>query len=147
MYTEQLYRIFREESSGVSTDTRTLKKGQLFFALWGQNFNGNEYAAEALEKGASYAVIDDPAYESDRTILVDDCLIELQSLARKGRGQVPVVDRRVAGQTAVHLEQHVCEGRAVGGAPELEMQVGIREARIGAHDETEGAEVDRPAPS
>jgi len=90
MYTEQLYRIFREESSGVSTDTRTLKKGQLFFALWGQNFNGNEYAAEALEKGASYAVIDDPAYESDRTILVDDCLIELQSLAQHYRKMLGV---------------------------------------------------------
>ena len=82
MNTENLYRIFREESSGVSTDTRTLKKGQLFFALWGQNFNGNEYASEALEKGASYAVIDDPVYETDRTILVDDCLMELHGLAQ-----------------------------------------------------------------
>ena len=85
MNTENLYRIFREESSGVSTDTRTLKKGQLFFALWGQNFNGNEYASEALEKGASYAVIDDPVYETDRTILVDDCLMELHGLAQHYR--------------------------------------------------------------
>lgn len=90
MYTEQLYRIFREESSGVSTDTRTLKKGQLFFALWGQNFNGNEYAAEALDKGASYAVIDDPVYETERTILVDDCLIELQGLAQHCRKMMGV---------------------------------------------------------
>ena len=90
MYTDQLYRIFREESSGVSTDTRTLKKGQLFFALWGQNFNGNEYAAEALDKGASYAVIDDPAYETDRTILVDDCLMELQGLAQHYRKMLGV---------------------------------------------------------
>ncbi|MBN2665820.1 MAG: UDP-N-acetylmuramoyl-tripeptide--D-alanyl-D-alanine ligase [Bacteroidales bacterium] len=90
MYTEQLYRIFREESSGVSTDTRTLKKGQLFFALWGQNFNGNEYASEALDKGASYAVIDDPVYETDRTILVDDCLMELHSLAQYYRKMIKV---------------------------------------------------------
>jgi UDP-N-acetylmuramyl pentapeptide synthase len=51
MYTEQLYRIFREESSGVSTDTGLLRKGIVFCSV-GQNFNGNEYAAEALDKGA-----------------------------------------------------------------------------------------------
>ena len=81
MKTEQLYRIYREESTGVSTDSRNIKKGQLFFALWGKNFNGNKYAAEALDKGASYAVIDDPVYETEKTILVDDCLIELAGLA------------------------------------------------------------------
>ena len=85
MKTEQLYRIFREESSGISTDSRTVKKGQLFFALWGQNFNGNKYAIEALDKGASYAVIDDHVYEADRTILVDNCLLELQALAQLHR--------------------------------------------------------------
>jgi UDP-N-acetylmuramoyl-tripeptide--D-alanyl-D-alanine ligase len=85
MKTEQLYRIFREESKGVSTDSRTLTKGQIFFALWGQNFNGNKYAAEALDKGASFAVIDDPVYETEKTILVDDCLMELQALAATHR--------------------------------------------------------------
>ncbi|OFY67835.1 MAG: hypothetical protein A2Y71_07275, partial [Bacteroidetes bacterium RBG_13_42_15] len=88
MKTEQLYRIFKEESTGVSTDSRTIKKGQLFFALWGQNFNGNKYAAEALDKGASYAVIDDPVYENDKTILVDDCLIELMALAAHHRKMI-----------------------------------------------------------
>lgn len=88
MKTEQLYRIFREESSGVSTDSRTIKKGQLFFALWGQNFNGNKYATEALDKGASYAVIDDPVYENEKTILVDDCLIELMALAAHHRKMI-----------------------------------------------------------
>jgi len=67
-----------------------LKKGQLFFALWGQNFNGNEYASEALDKGASYAVIDDPVYETDRTILVDDCLMELHGLAQYYRKMIKV---------------------------------------------------------
>ena len=88
MKTEQLYRIFKEESTGASTDSRTIKKGQLFFALWGQNFNGNKYAAEALDKGASYAVIDDPVYENDKTILVDDCLIELMALAAHHRKMI-----------------------------------------------------------
>jgi len=85
MKTEDLYRIFTEESTGISTDSRSLKKGQLFFALWGQNFNGNIYAAEAIDKGASYAVIDDPAFETDRTILVDDTLLELMGLAMHHR--------------------------------------------------------------
>jgi UDP-N-acetylmuramoyl-tripeptide--D-alanyl-D-alanine ligase len=88
MKTEQLYRIFREESTGVSTDSRTVKKDQLFFALWGQNFNGNKYASEALDKGASYAVIDDPVYETEKTILVDDCLIELMALAGHHRKMI-----------------------------------------------------------
>lgn len=84
MKTDQLYNLFKE-SKGVSTDTRAIKKDQIFFALWGVNFNGNQYAAEALEKGAYFAVIDDPSYESDRTILVDDCLFELQALAARHR--------------------------------------------------------------
>ena len=81
MKTDQIYRIFREESKGVSTDTRTLNKGEIFFALSGDNYNGNKFAAEAVEKGALYAVIDDPAYETDKTVLVDDSLNELQALA------------------------------------------------------------------
>lgn len=93
MKTDQIYRIFREESKGVSTDTRTLNKGEIFFALWGDNYNGNKFAAEAVEKGALYAVIDDPAYETDKTILVDDCLNELQALAAFHRKelQIPVI--------------------------------------------------------
>ena len=73
MKTEQLYSLFKE-SKGVSTDSRTIKKGEMFFALWGNKYNGNLYAAEALEKGASCTVIDDPLYETDKSILVDDCL-------------------------------------------------------------------------
>jgi UDP-N-acetylmuramoyl-tripeptide--D-alanyl-D-alanine ligase len=89
MKTDQLYTLFKE-SAGISTDSRTIKKNEMFFALWGSNFNGNLYAAEALEKGASIAVIDDPLYESDKTILVDDCLFELQALATLHRKELKV---------------------------------------------------------
>lgn len=89
MKTDQLYSLFKE-SSGVSTDTRTIKKGEMFFALWGNKYNGNLYAAEALEKGASVAVVDDPLFETDRTILVDDCLFELQALASHHRKELKV---------------------------------------------------------
>jgi UDP-N-acetylmuramoyl-tripeptide--D-alanyl-D-alanine ligase len=87
MQIEKLYQIFRE-SSGLSTDSRTLKPGQIFFALWGDNYNGNEFAANALKQGASWAVIDDPAYETSNTILVDDCLTVLQKLALFHRREI-----------------------------------------------------------
>jgi len=92
MKTDQLYEFFKE-SSGISTDSRTISKGQIFFALWGEKYNGNKYASEALEKGASCAVIDDPLFESEKTILVDDCLFELQALATHHRKQmnIPVI--------------------------------------------------------
>ncbi|MBG0859096.1 MAG: UDP-N-acetylmuramoyl-tripeptide--D-alanyl-D-alanine ligase [Bacteroidales bacterium] len=87
MKTEELYKLFRE-SSGVSTDSRTVQKNQIFFALWGENYNGNKFAPEAIDKGASWAVIDDPAFETDKTILVDDCLFELQALATFHRKEI-----------------------------------------------------------
>lgn len=71
-------------STGVSTDTRTLTSGQIFFALSGDNFNGNEYVQQALDKGAAFAVIDDKKVfdaEDKRMILVKDVLKTLQSLA------------------------------------------------------------------
>jgi UDP-N-acetylmuramoyl-tripeptide--D-alanyl-D-alanine ligase len=89
MKTEQLYSLFKE-STGVTTDSRTAGKGQIFFALWGDNYNGNKFAAEALARGASYAVIDDPLFETENTILVDDCLMELQALAAHFRKELKV---------------------------------------------------------
>jgi UDP-N-acetylmuramoyl-tripeptide--D-alanyl-D-alanine ligase len=89
MKTELLYELFRE-SKGIATDSRTVKKGEIFFALWGENYNGNKFAAEALEKGASYAVIDDTLFEAGKTILVEDCLFELQALASHYRKDLKV---------------------------------------------------------
>jgi UDP-N-acetylmuramoyl-tripeptide--D-alanyl-D-alanine ligase len=87
MMTEQIYDLFRK-STGISTDTRTIRKGEIFVALWGETYNGNKFADEALAKGASWAVIDDPLFETDRTILVDDCLFELQALATHHRKEL-----------------------------------------------------------
>jgi UDP-N-acetylmuramoyl-tripeptide--D-alanyl-D-alanine ligase len=89
MKTEQLYRLY-QESKGVSTDSRTVGKGQIFFALWGDNYNGNKFAADALARGALCAVIDDPLFETENTILVDDCLFELQALASHYRKELKV---------------------------------------------------------
>ena len=81
-------------STGVSTDTRNIQPSNLFFALKGPNFNANEMAAEALEKGAQYAVIDDADYlAGERTLLVEDGLLALQALATAYRQTltIPIV--------------------------------------------------------
>lgn len=78
-------------STGISTDTRKIEKGNLFFALKGPNFNANILAKEALDKGASYAVIDDPQFDQGKkTLLVQDCLKALQDLALQYRKTLPI---------------------------------------------------------
>lgn len=72
-------------STGVNTDTRTASAGQLFFALKGENFNGNLYAAKALQAGCIAAIVDEKdsiPERDDRYILVPDALQALQSLAQ-----------------------------------------------------------------
>lgn len=80
-FIEYLYSRFLL-SNGVSIDTRSIEKENLFFAISGPNFNANEFAEEALDKGAAYAVVDDEAYVTDdRIILAENCLVALQELA------------------------------------------------------------------
>jgi UDP-N-acetylmuramoyl-tripeptide--D-alanyl-D-alanine ligase len=87
MSIEQLYNIFRQYPS-VQTDTRKLEKGDIYFALKGQNFNGNHFAKNAIEAGAAYAVIDEKEFEIEgKTILVEDVLLTLQQLAKYHRQQ------------------------------------------------------------
>ncbi len=87
---EELYSIYQQNPS-VQTDTRKLKPGDLFFALKGQNFNGNEFAKKALEDGASFAVIDESKFEvPGKTFLVDDVLVVLQDLAKFHRQQFKI---------------------------------------------------------
>lgn len=93
MNIEQLYRVF-SESEGVSIDTRTLQRNQIYFALKGERFDGHTYVQAALDQGASCAVIDDEKYVIDgQTILVDDALQVLQQLANHHRRQfsIPVI--------------------------------------------------------
>lgn len=85
-----LYNIYKEHPS-VTTDSRRVEPGQIFFALKGERFDGNQYAAEVLAKGAALAVVDDPSVvpaEGDaRYYLVDDVLTTLQQLAAYHRQQ------------------------------------------------------------
>jgi UDP-N-acetylmuramoyl-tripeptide--D-alanyl-D-alanine ligase len=93
MEIEELYQKYSEHKK-ISTDTRQITPDSIFFALRGDKFNANEFAAEALNKGARYAVVDEEKYKKDdRFILVPDVLQALQKLARFHRDQlkIPVV--------------------------------------------------------
>jgi UDP-N-acetylmuramoyl-tripeptide--D-alanyl-D-alanine ligase len=80
-----LYNIFGD-AAGVSTDSRTLQSGQLFFALSGPNFDGNQFAKQALDKGAIAVVIDDDISITDnRVIRVENSLKSLQTLSTEHR--------------------------------------------------------------
>ncbi|MCV6628829.1 MAG: UDP-N-acetylmuramoyl-tripeptide--D-alanyl-D-alanine ligase [Flavobacteriaceae bacterium] len=93
MSTTKIYPLFLNHPE-VCTDTRKISKGCLFFALKGERFNGNTFAKEALSLGAAYAIIDEEtSYIDYRTILVDDVLTSLQTLATYHRNQfkIPVI--------------------------------------------------------
>lgn len=93
MNIESLYEIYLRHSA-IQTDSRKVKAGDFFFALRGDNFDGNAFAEKAIEQGAAYAVIDNIAYQkSEQYILVSDTLQALQQLAAHHRQQlqVPVI--------------------------------------------------------
>lgn len=95
MEAKELYGIYKQHPV-VTTDSRDCPKGSIFIALKGASFDGNKFAAMALEKGCSYAVVDEREYcvEGDeRYILVDDALTAFKELAREHRRQfnIPVV--------------------------------------------------------
>ncbi len=87
MLISQLYNIFKQHPT-VTTDSRVCPEGAMFFALKGPTFNGNNYAESAIEKGCSYAVVDewdDNKIRPEHIILVDDVLTVLQQLANYHR--------------------------------------------------------------
>jgi UDP-N-acetylmuramoyl-tripeptide--D-alanyl-D-alanine ligase len=88
-----LYDIYVQHPN-VQTDTRKIAQGEIYFALKGDNFDGNKFAQQALEKGAAYAVIDNAQYKiNEQTIVVQDVLSTLQQLAKHHRQQfdIPVL--------------------------------------------------------
>ncbi len=94
---ERLYEIF-EHHPDVQTDTRRIGSGSVFFALRGERFDGNRFAAAALGAGAVAAVVDDPAAAvDDRYVLVDNVLEALQALARHHRRRLGIPLIAIAG--------------------------------------------------
>ncbi len=90
MTVEKLYTYYKAHPN-ISTDTRNIKLDSIFFALKGDNFNGNEFAHQALEKGATFAVVDEEKYcISEKYLLVEDVLESLQQLAKYHRNQLKI---------------------------------------------------------
>ena len=95
MEIEALYEIYRQHPV-ITTDSRDCPDGSIFLALKGESFDGNKFAASALDKGCAYAVVDESEYadaSDKRYILVDDCLATFKALARHHRRQfdIPVI--------------------------------------------------------
>ena len=91
---QEIYSKFIECDKRVTTDTRKITPGCIFFALKGPNFNGNQFAKDALTKGAKFAIIDQKEFFVEgKTILVKDVLATLQELAQFHRNQfkIPVI--------------------------------------------------------
>jgi UDP-N-acetylmuramoyl-tripeptide--D-alanyl-D-alanine ligase len=91
--TQQIYQLYLQHPV-ISTDTRKIALGSLFFALKGDKFDANTFAQKAIEAGAAYAIIDNPEYQlGEKYLLVSDVLLALQDLARHHRRQlsIPVI--------------------------------------------------------
>jgi UDP-N-acetylmuramoyl-tripeptide--D-alanyl-D-alanine ligase len=86
---KDLYAVYLQHPS-ITTETRKIKQGDIFFALKGPNFNGNLFAEKALQMGAAYAVIDEPVSQHSNCILVNDALQTLQALAKYHRQQFTI---------------------------------------------------------
>ncbi|MDP4283612.1 MAG: UDP-N-acetylmuramoyl-tripeptide--D-alanyl-D-alanine ligase [Bacteroidota bacterium] len=90
MKIEDIYTIYQQQPS-VQTDSRKLREGDLFFTLKGPNFNGNDFARQALDTGAAYVVADEKlSFTDDRIIMVNDALETLQQLAKHHREQFKI---------------------------------------------------------
>ena len=104
---KELYKLYQQHSQ-ITTDSRDCPEGSIFLALKGASFDGNQYAVQALEKGCAYAIVDEPEVcprnatlsereqpdaNSQKLILVEDCLQTFKDLAREHRRQfnIPVI--------------------------------------------------------
>ncbi len=83
---ESLFRHFKN-SNGISTDSRKIEKGMIYFALKGENFDGNKFAKDAIEKGALLTVVDEPELKGPEYFHVNNTLKSLQNLAAFARSK------------------------------------------------------------
>ena len=93
MNIKELYKLYQQHPC-ITTDSRDCPAGSIFLALKGESFDGNQFAQSALDKGCSFAIIDEPEFsKGERFILVDDCLQTFKELAREHRRQfdIPVI--------------------------------------------------------
>ena len=110
MTIKELYQIYLKHPI-ISTDTRKITEGCIFFALRGDNFNANEFAQEAIDKGAAYVIIDEPQkISSSQCILVTDVLITLQELANFHRNQFKIPFIGITGSNGKTTSKELVNG-------------------------------------
>lgn len=103
-----LYSLFLQHRS-ISTDSRNIKPGSLFFALKGDQFNGNKFALQALENGAAYAIVDEETEAgSQKCIRVDHVLTTLQQLASYHRKQLGITILAITGSNGKTTTKELC---------------------------------------
>jgi UDP-N-acetylmuramoyl-tripeptide--D-alanyl-D-alanine ligase len=91
MQIRSIHQLFLDCNQKITTDTRKIVEGSVYFALKGENFNGNNFAADALAKGCAYAIVDEAQYvKGDKYILVNDVLSTMQQLANYHRMQLNI---------------------------------------------------------
>lgn len=136
----------------VSTDTRKMNDNCVFFALKGDNFNGNRYAEKALEKGAAYAVIDEQEYAvSKRYILVDDVLKTLQDLATYHRNYCSAKVIGLTGSNGKTTTKELIHGvlskkyRTIATQGNLNNHIGVPLTLLSIQEDTEIAIVEMGA--
>lgn len=151
MNTEDLHSLFRLHPA-VSTDSRSITRGCLFFALKGEHFNGNAYALQALEAGAAYAIVDDPScIENDRCILVRDVLCTLQNLAWHHRNQFDIPVLGITGSNGKTTTKELIlsvlsqKFRTLATRGNLNNHIGVPLTLLGINGETEIAIIEMGA--
>lgn len=148
---ERIYNAFKIAGK-ISTDTRKDVKDSVFFALSGENFDGNKFAEDALRKGALVAVIDNPDYNiSDGHILVDDVLISLQDLAIRHRKSINTEILAITGSNGKTTTKELIsavllsEKKAVSTVGNLNNHIGVPLSILSIKDDTEIAVIEMGA--
>lgn len=151
MQIKDLHQHFLDFPS-VSTDTRKINDNCIFFALKGDNFNGNTYAEEALEKGAAFVVVDEKEYAvSNRYILVDDVLKTLQDLANYHRNYCSAKVIGLTGSNGKTTTKELIHGvlskkyRTIATQGNLNNHIGVPLTLLSIQEDTEIAIVEMGA--
>ncbi len=109
MELDKFYKLFITQGFRFSTDSRSIQRGDIFFALKGENFNGNKYALQALSDGASYAVVDENVGNDLRLIKVDNVLRYFQNLANMHRRAFSIPIIAIAGSNGKTTTKNLVE--------------------------------------
>ena len=107
METARLYEMVRGHR--ITTDSREIQAGDVFIALRGENFDGNRYAADAVRKGAFLSIVDNPEYEGEGCIRVEDSLECLQDLAAWHRKRLGIPILGITGTNGKTTTKELCQ--------------------------------------